>query len=74
MEPLLKDTGPGRDFLVVQWLRFCTSTAGDIGPVPDEGTKILHAAQHGRKKKRIKDLVAKLISFKDSFFFFLNFA
>ena len=25
--------------LLVQWLRLCTSNAGDPGPIPDEGTR-----------------------------------
>ena len=35
--------------LVVQWLRLCTSTAGDVGLIPGQGTKIPHAA-----KKKIR--------------------
>ena len=31
--------------LVVQWLRLLTSTAGDTGSIPSQGTKILHAAR-----------------------------
>ena len=31
------------DFLVVQWLRLCTSTAGDMGLIPGPRTKIPHA-------------------------------
>ena len=30
--------------LAVQWLRFCTSNAGDTGSIPGPGTKISHAA------------------------------
>ena len=42
--------------LVVQWLGFCASTAGDIGLIPGRGTKIPHATWHVRKieKKRKK--------------------
>ena len=29
--------------LAVQWLRFCTSNAGDMGSIPGPGTKISHA-------------------------------
>ena len=39
--------------LVVQWLRICTSTAGGIGSIPGQGTKILHAMQCSEKKKKI---------------------
>ena len=41
-----------RTSLVVQWLRLRTSTAGDTGSIPGRETKILHAAQHGQKKKK----------------------
>ena len=39
-------------FLVVQWLRLHTSTAGDAGSIPVKGNKILHAACVVAKKKR----------------------
>ena len=35
--------------LAVQWLRLCASTAGGMGLIPGQGTKILHAAQHSQK-------------------------
>ena len=38
--------------LVVQWLRFCTSTAGVAGSIPGQGTKILHASVWPKKKKK----------------------
>ena len=38
--------------LVVQWLRFCTSNAGDEGSIPGWGTKIPHALWPKRKKKQ----------------------
>ena len=38
--------------LVVHWLRLCTSTAGDMGVIPDRGTKIPHAVRHSQKKKK----------------------
>ena len=41
--------------LVVQWLRLHTSTAGDRGLIPGQGTKILHAAWC-RPRKRKKNL------------------
>ena len=38
--------------LAVQWLRLCVSTAGGTGSIPCQGTKIPHAAQPKKKKKR----------------------
>ena len=38
--------------LAVQWLRLCTSTAGAIGSIPGQGTKIPHAVQRRPKKKK----------------------
>ena len=35
--------------LVVQWLRLEASNAGGMGSIPAQGTKILHATQHGQK-------------------------
>ena len=37
--------------LVAQWLRSHTATAEGSGSIPDQETKILHAMQHGQKKK-----------------------
>ena len=39
-------------FLVVQWLRLDTSTAGGRGSIPGQGTKIPHALGHGQKNKK----------------------
>ena len=39
--------------LGVQWLTLCTSTAGDSGLIPGQGTKIPHVEQRGQKIKRI---------------------
>ena len=39
-------------FLGVQRLRFRTSTAGGVGLIPGQGTKILHAMQCGQKKEK----------------------
>ena len=36
--------------LMVQWLGFCTSTAGVMGLIPGWGIKILHAVQSGKKQ------------------------
>ena len=38
--------------MAVLLLRLCASTAGGTGLIPDQGTKILHAAQHGKKKTK----------------------
>ena len=38
--------------LVVQWLSLCTSTAGGVGLIPGQGTKIPHAAWPRQKKKK----------------------
>lgn len=42
------------DFLVVQGLRLCTSTARGTGLIPDWGTRILHAARGSARKERTK--------------------
>ena len=39
-------------FLVVQWLRLCASTAGDMGWIPGQGAKISHAMWQGQKEKK----------------------
>ena len=44
------------NFLVVQWLRLHTSTAGDTGPIPGWGIKILHV-MWPKKKKRERNKV-----------------
>ena len=36
--------------LVVQWLKLCSSTAGDLGSIPSRGTRILHTIRCGGKK------------------------
>ena len=36
--------------LVVQWLRLPASTAGGMGLIPGQGTKIPHATQHSKNK------------------------
>ena len=38
--------------LAVQWLRLRASTAGGMGSIPGQGTKIPHAALHGQKKEK----------------------
>ena len=45
---LCSNIEPGT-FLVVQWLRLHAPTLGGVGSIPGQGTKILHAVQHGQK-------------------------
>ena len=40
------------NFPGVQWLRLCTSTAGDMGSIPGQGAKITHAMWRGHKKQK----------------------
>ena len=47
----LKEKDDHGTSLVVQWLRLHASTAGDMGSIPGQGTKILHYMQCGQKKK-----------------------
>ena len=35
--------------LAIQWLEIHTSAIGDMSSIPDWGTKIPHAMQHGQK-------------------------
>ena len=35
---------------VVQWLRLPASTAGSMGLIPGQGTKIPHAMKHSKNK------------------------
>ena len=37
--------------LEAQWLRLHASTAGDMGSIPDQGTKVPYAIQNKKKKK-----------------------
>ena len=37
--------------LAIQWLGLGTSTVVSMGLIPGQGSKILHAVQHGQKKK-----------------------
>ena len=41
--------------LEFQWLRCHASTAGGIGSIPGQGTKIPHATQSSQKKKKKTD-------------------
>ena len=45
--------------LVVQWLGLNTSNARGKGLIPDPGTKIPHAAQHGQKIKKILNILRR---------------
>ena len=37
---------------MVQCLRLCTSTAGGMGSIPGQATKIVHALRFSQKKKK----------------------
>ena len=39
---------------IVQWLRLCSSNAGDMSVIPGWGTKIPHAVQYGQKLNKHK--------------------
>ena len=39
---------------MVLWLRLHASTVGGMGSIPGQGTKILHAMQHGQGKTKRK--------------------
>ena len=41
--------------LAVQWLRLCASSAGGMGSIPGQGTKIPHATQRGKKTEKNKE-------------------
>jgi len=46
--------------LVVQWLRCVAPNAGGLGSIPDQGTKIPHAATktwHSQEREKIVDAV-----------------
>ena len=45
-----------RNSLAVQWLGFCTSTAGGRGSIPGWGTKFLHACGAVSTKKETTPL------------------
>ena len=47
-----------RESLITQWLGLCAFTAKCGGSIPERGTKISEAAQHGQKKKSHCDLLA----------------
>lgn len=39
---------PGGTSLLIQWLRLCTSPAGDVGSISSQGTKIPQALRQGQ--------------------------
>ena len=53
-EPQLEDfylTEKSDFSLVIQWLWFCALHPGGLGSIPDWGTNIPHAMEHGQKFK-----------------------
>ena len=40
---------------MVQWLRFCASTAGGTGLIPGQGTKIPHVSWCDKTNKQTKN-------------------
>ena len=46
-------------FLLVQWLRLCSSNVGGSGSIPGWATKIPHAVQCNQKKKKKEAAAAK---------------
>ena len=49
--------------LVVQWLKPWASTAGDMGSIPGQGTKILYTGQCGQKKEKEKKKPVSYLAF-----------
>ena len=47
--------------LVVQWLRLSASTAGGMGLIPGQGTKIPYATWHNPKKKKKKKKTVEVV-------------
>ena len=43
-----------RDFLAVQWLGLQASTAGDMGSIPGQRTKILYATRCSQKQTNLQ--------------------
>ena len=54
MEPITYSCSKptNRNSLDVQWLGLHPSTAGGLGLIGDQGTKILHVARRGQKKEK----------------------
>ena len=59
-----KEQNSARTSLAVQWLGVYVTTAGSLGLIPGQGTKILQAPQHSLKKKKI----ANKNEFRNRFF------
>ena len=45
-------------FLVVQWLRLCSPSAGGPGSIPGQGTKIATKTQLGQNKNKYKKIIS----------------
>ena len=61
MVKLYLETCCSWNYLAVQWLGFCASTAGGMGLNPDQGTKILQATWRGQEKKNFAALEVIII-------------
>ena len=61
---------------MLQWLRLCTSPAGDVVLIPGWGTKIPHATQpkNGKKKKKNHLLYIKFTHLKCAIQYFLAYS
>ena len=46
--------------LAIQWLSLHTSPAGSMGSLPGQGTKILPAMQHEKKKSELYQYLKKI--------------
>ena len=60
------------DFLAVQWLRLCASTAGGMGLIPGCRSKIPHAVQCGLWVWQGVDFFFKKSSIMSLFLFLIN--
>ena len=56
-----------RNTLTVQWLGFCTSTAGGMGLIPSQRTKIPHAVGLSKNKQTNKPWILKIPQKDESF-------
>ena len=50
--------------LLVQWLRLLASTAGGMGLIPGQGTKIPHILQPKKKKSERLDFAKESVNYK----------
>ena len=55
--------GGSWDFVVVQWLKLSSPSAGDLGSIPDQGTKISHIATEVTRTLQPRPSPAKYILF-----------